>query len=138
MIRAHKAAILSRLRADPPMASIVIDGIVDPNAPPVPPPYIAVSMDSGRRTVERESSEQPTAAEFRITVHSVGIDADQAGYFAERVMAQLLDGWRPVVAGWTPQAVQHSRSAPVQPDTTVNPATQYITDVFTLMSRKAT
>lgn len=137
MIRAHKAAILARLRADSPMASNVIDGIIDPLAPVVPPPYVAVSMDSGRRTVERESSEQPTSAEFRITVHSVGVDADQAGYFAEHVMAQLL-GWRPTVTGWAPQAVQHFRSAPVQPDTTVNPATQYITDVFTLISRKAT
>lgn len=119
------------------MASIVIDGIVDPLAPPIPPPYVAVSMDSGRRTVERESSETPTAAEFRITVHSVGVDADQAGYFAEHVMGQLL-GWRPLVSGWAPQAVQHFRSAPVQPDTSVNPAPQYITDVFTLTSRKAT
>jgi len=93
-------------------------------------------MDSGRRTVERESSEQPTMAEFRITVHSVGADADQAGYFAEHVMSQLL-GWRPIVTGWAPQAVQHFRSAPVLPDTTVNPATQYITDVFNLTSRKA-
>ena len=137
MIRAHKVAVLARLRADPPMASNVIDGIIDPLAPVVPPPYVAVSMDSGRRTVERESSEQPTSAEFRIAVHSVGVDADQAGYFAEHVMAQLL-GWRPTVTGWAPQAVQHFRSAPVQPDTTVNPATQYITDVFTLTSRRAT
>jgi hypothetical protein len=136
VIRAHKAAILARLRADTPMASNVIDGIIDPLAPVVPPPYVAVSMDSGRRTVERESSEQPTSAEFRIAVHSVGVDADQAGYFAEHVMAQLL-GWRPTVTGWAPQAVQHFRSAPVQPDTTVNPATQYITDVFTLTSRRA-
>jgi hypothetical protein len=119
------------------MANNVIDGIVDPAAPPVLAPYVSVSMDSGRRTVERQSSEQPTSAEFRITVHSVGVDADQAGYFAEHVMAQIL-GWRPTVTGWTPQAVQHFRSAPVMPDTTVNPATQYITDVFTLTSRRAT
>lgn len=137
MIRAHKAAVLARLRADPPMSGNVIDGIVDPVAPVIQPPYVSVSVDSGRRTVERESSEQPTSAEFRITVHSVGVDADQAGYFAEHVMAQLL-GWRPAVTGWAPQAVQHFRSAPVQPDTAVNPATQYITDVFTLTSRKAT
>ena len=119
------------------MAAIVVDGIVDPLAEVVPPPYVVVSMDSGRRTVERESSEQPTSAEFRITIHSVGVDAEQAGYFAEHVMAQLL-GWRPTVTGWAPQAVQHFRSAPIQPDTTVNPATQYITDVFNLISRKAT
>ena len=136
MIRAHKAAVLSRLRADSAMANIVIDGIVDPLAPVVPAPYVAVAMNSGKRTVERESSETPTSAEFRITVHSVGVDADQAGFFAERVMAQLL-GWRPAVTGWTPQAVQHSRSLDAQPDTTVNPATQYITDVFTLTSRRA-
>jgi hypothetical protein len=136
VIRAHKAAVLARLRADPSMASNVIDGIVDPIAPVVLPPYVVVSMDSGRRTVERESSEQPTAAEFRIIIHSVGVDADQAGYFAERVMAQLL-GWRPTVAGWAPQSMQHVRSVPVQPDTTVNPASQYITDVFTLTTRRA-
>jgi hypothetical protein len=118
------------------MAGIVVDGIVDPLAPVLPPPYVAVQVDSGMRRVERESSENPTQADFRIAVHSVGVDANQARYFAEKVMAQFL-GWRPVVTGWAPQAVQHRRSAPMQPDTTINPAPQYITDVFNLTSRKA-
>ena len=136
MIRAHKAALLARLRADPPMAHNVIDGIVDPEAPPVLAPYVAVSTATNRFTVERESSEIPTMLEFRVTVHSVGVDADQAGYFSEHVFQQFI-GWRPTVTGWAPQAVQHYRSMPVMPDATVNPATQYITDVFTLTSRRA-
>lgn len=136
MIRAHVDALLARLRADEAMAAIVIDGIVDPLAPPLAPPYVAVQVDSGVRSVERESSEQPTQADFRITTHCVGADANQARYFAEKVMAQFL-GWRPVVAGWAPTAVQHRRSSPVQPDTTIKPAPQYITDVFNLTSRKA-
>jgi hypothetical protein len=137
VIREHKAALLARLRADPPMANIVIDGIVDPEAPPVLPPYVAVSTATNGFSVERESSETPTMLEFRIHVHSVGVDSDQAGYFSDHVFAQFA-GWRPVVAGWAPQAVQHYRSLPVQPDASVNPAPQYITDVFTLTSRRAT
>lgn len=137
MIRAHKAALLARLRADPPMASNVIDGIVDPAAPPVLPPYVAVTVGTNHYDAERESSETPSMLEFRVTVHSVGVDADQAGYFSEHVLAQLA-GWRPVVAGWAPQAVKHYRSMPAMPDTSVNPAPQYITDVFTLTSRRAT
>lgn len=136
MIRAHKNAVLGRLRADPPMASIVIDGIVDPNAAPVPAPYVSVTVGTNHFDAERESSETPTMLEFRITVHSVGVDADQAGYFSEHVLLQFA-GWRPVVAGWAPQAVKHYRSMPAMPDTSVNPAPQYITDVFTLTSRRA-
>jgi hypothetical protein len=136
VIREHKNALLARLRADTPMANIVIDGIVDPNAAPVLPPYISVSTATNRFSTERESSETPTVLEFRITVHSVGVDSEQAGYFSDRVFTQFA-GWRPVVTGWAPQAVQHYRSMPVMPDATVNPATQYITDVFTLTSRRA-
>lgn len=119
------------------MTNIVIDGIVDPEAPPVLPPYVAVSTATNGFSVERESSETPTMLEFRIHVHSVGVDANQAAYFSDHVLIQFA-GWRPVVSGWSPQAVQHYRSAPVMPDTSVNPASQYITDVFTLTSRRAT
>lgn len=136
MIRAHKQQILARLRSDAALASIVIDGAVDPKADPILPPYVVVYMDSGLRKVERESSEQPTQADFRITTHCVGTDADQAEFFAEKVMG-LLPGWRPVVAGWSSQAVQHSRTAPIQTDTAVSPPTQYISDVLSLTSRKA-
>lgn len=136
MIRAHKQQILSRLRSDAALAAVVIDGAVDPNAAPVLPPYVVVYMDSGLRQVERESSEQPTQADFRITTQCVGVDADQAEFFAEKVMALLL-GWRPVVAGWSPQAVQHRRTAPVQTDNAVSPPTQYISDILSLTTRKA-
>lgn len=137
MIRAHVDALLARLRADAALTSAVVDGATDPNAAALLPPYVVVYVDSGVRSVERESSEQPTKADFRITTHSVGVDANQARYFAEKVMAQFL-GWRPVVAGWAPQAVAHSRSQPVTADASVSPASQYITDVFSLTSRRNT
>jgi len=137
MIRAHVDALLARLRLHAALATVVVDGIVDPANPPKDPPYVAVQVDSGVKSVERESSEVPTKADFRITVHSVGVDANQARYFAEKVHDQFLAGWRPVVTGWAPQAVQHRRSTPAQPDTSITPASQYITDVFTLTSRKA-
>ncbi|MGO4583639.1 hypothetical protein AB4Z38_07090 [Arthrobacter sp. 2RAF6] len=137
MIRAHKAALLARLRADPAMVGKVIDGLVDPNAAPVLPPYVAVTVATNHFDAERESSETPTMLEFRVTAHSVGVDTDQAGYFSEHVIGQFA-GWRPVVTGWAPSAVKHYRSMPAMPDTSVNPAPQYITDVFTLTSRRAT
>jgi hypothetical protein len=136
MIREHVDAILTRLRADSTLAGIVLDGAADPNEAVVLPPYVVVYVDSGTRSVEREASEQPTAAEFRIVTHAVGVDANQARFFADKVMGQFL-GWRPTVTGWAPQAVQHSRSQPVQADTSVSPASQYIADVFKLTSRKA-
>lgn len=137
MIRAHVDALLARLRANTALASVVVDGIIDPASPPMPPPYVAVQVDSGVKSVERESSEVPTKADFRITTHCVGVDANQARYFAEKVQDQFLGGWRPTVTGWAPTALTHSRSFPAQPDTSITPASQYITDVFTLTSRKA-
>lgn len=134
MIRAHKNAVLARLRSDAALASVVVDGAVDPNAPPVLPPYVVVYMDSGRRSVDRISSVTPTQADFRITTHCVGVDVDQAEYLAEKVFSLLL-GWTPVVNGWSPVAIQHQRTAPPQTDRSVNPATQYISDVFTFTSR---
>lgn len=137
MIRAHKQQILARLRSDTALASIAIDGAVDPKANPILPPYVVVYMDSGLRSVERQSSVTPTQADFRITTHCVGVDADQAEYFVEKVLSLLL-GWTPVVTGWTPAAVQHRRTAPVQTDNAVSPPTQYISDVFSMTSRRAT
>jgi len=136
MIRAHVDALLARLRANAALAAVVVDGAMDAAAPALLPPYVVVYVDSGVRVVERESSEQPSRADFRITTHSVGVDANQARFFAEKVMDQFL-GWRPVVTGWAPQAVAHSRSQPVTADTSISPASQYITDVFKLASRKA-
>jgi len=92
-------------------------------------------MDSGKRGTERFSSITPTQADFRITCISVGVDVTQAEYFTECVMSQLLGGWVPVVNGWNPTAIQHQRTSPPQPDKSVNPATQYISDVFTLTTR---
>lgn len=137
MIRAHVAALLARLRANPALTARVIDGAADPDDAALVPPFVVVYVDSGLRSVEREASEVPTKADFRITTHSVGVDADQARFFAEKVQDQLLGGWRPTVTGWAPQALQHSRTQPVTADTTVSPPSAYITDLFSLASRKA-
>lgn len=136
MIRALADQVLARLRASAPLSAAVIDGAVDPANPPFPPPYVVVYVNSGRRSTERESSEQPTRADSKIITHSVGVDANQARYFSEKVLEQLL-GWRPVIAGWSPQAVAHDRSLPVETDKSTSPPTQYLTDAFTLVSRKA-
>lgn len=137
MIRAHKAAVLARLRSDTALASVVVDGAVDPNAPAVVAPYVVVFMDSGMRSVERHSSVTPTQADFRITIQSVGVDVEQAEFFAEKGLSLLL-GWAPTVTGWAPVAIQHKRTAPPQTDRSVNPATQFISDVFSMTSRRAT
>lgn len=136
MIREHVDALLARLREDSALATIVVDGAVDPTAGVKLPPYVVVYVDSGLRSVERESSEQPTKADFRITTHSVGSDANQARFFAGKVLDKFL-GWKPTVTGWDPRVVQHSRSFPVQSDTSIVPASQYLTDGFTMTSRKA-
>lgn len=136
MIRALAAQVKARLEANPVLAGKVIDGAVDPANPPFPPPYLVLYVNSGRRSVERESSDQPTRADSRIITHAVGVDADQARFWSEKVLEQLL-GWRPVIAGWRPQAVAHDRSLPVETDKSTSPPTQYLTDSFTVVSRKA-
>jgi hypothetical protein len=136
VIRALASAVLARLEAAPALTGKVIDGAVDPEDPPFPPPYLVVYVNSGRRSVERESSDQPTRADSRIITHAVGVDANQARYWSEKVLEQLL-GWRPVIAGWSPEAVAHDRSLPVETDKSTSPPTQYLTDSFTLVSRKA-
>lgn len=136
MIRALADQVLARLRASSPLSTVVVDGAVDPNDPEVKPPYVVVYVNSGRRSTERESSEQPTRADSKIITHCVGVDANQARYFSEKVLEQLL-GWRPVIAGWAPAAIAHDRSLPVETDKSTSPPTQYLTDSFTLVSRKA-
>lgn len=136
MIRDLADQVLGRLAAAPQLTGKIIDGAVDPENPPFPPPYIVVFVNSGRRSAERASSDQPTRADSKITTHSVGFDANQARYFAEIVVEQLL-GWRPTITGWRPEAVSHDRSLPVETDKSMSPPTQYLTDSFKVTSRKA-
>lgn len=136
MIRAFAAQVKARLEASPVLAGRVIDGAVDPKDPPFPPPYLVLYVNSGRRTTERQSSEQPTRVDSTIITHCVGLDANQARFWSEQVIAQLL-GWRPVIAGWAPQAVAHDRSLPVDTDKSTSPPTQFLTDAFSVVSRKA-
>jgi hypothetical protein len=130
------AQVLARLEASSPLTGKVIDGAVDPDNPPLPPPYVVVYVDTGLRSAERASSDQPTRADSRIITHAVGVDANQARFFAGKVLDQLL-GWRPVIAGWAPEAVAHHRSMPVDTDKATSPPTQYLTNAFKLTSRKA-
>lgn len=93
-------------------------------------------VDNGLRSSERATADQPTRADSRIITHAVGVDANQARFFAGKVLDQLL-GWRPVIAGWAPEAVAHHRSMPVETDKATSPPTQYLTNAFKLTSRKA-
>lgn len=127
--------VLARLEASSPLTGKVIDGAVDPDNLPLPPPFVVVYINSGLRTPERASSDQPTRADSRIITHAVGIDANQARFFAERVVEQLL-GWKPTITGWRPEAVSHERSLPVETDKATTPPTQYLTNAFILISRK--
>lgn len=127
--------VLARLEASATLAGKVVDGAVDPDDPPFPPPYVVVYINSGLRTAERASSDQPTRADSRIITHAVGVDAYQARFFAERVTEQLL-GWKPTITGWRPEAISHERSLPVETDKATSPPTQYLTNAFRLISRK--
>lgn len=127
--------VLARLEASSALTGRVVDGAVDPDNPPFPPPYVVVYVDTGLRTSERATSDQPTRADSRIITHAVGEDATQARYFAGRVIDQLL-GWKPTITGWRPEAISHKRSLPVETDKATSPPTQYLTNAFGLISRK--
>jgi hypothetical protein len=128
--------VLARLEAAAPLAGKVIDGAVDPDNLPFPPPFVVVYVDTGLRSAERASSDQPTRADSRIIAHAVGEDAVQARFFAGLVVDQLL-GWKPTIAGWASEAVAHHRSLPVETDKSTSPPTQYLANAFKLISRKA-
>jgi hypothetical protein len=92
-IRAHKTAVLDRLKADPFLASITFEGIVTGG----PSHYVSVFVNSGFREAERLTGPQATST-FTFTIHSVGSTPDQAQLVAEHVFAQLLD-YTPTVTG---------------------------------------
>jgi len=128
MIRAHKQAILERLRADSILTSSTFDGVVTGK----PTRYCNVYMNSGARDSYTLTAEQAQAT-FSFTIHSVGSTPEQAQAVAERVFAQLLD-FRPTVPGRSCWRVRHEASQPLQVDRDVDPWLWFCVDVFDLTS----
>lgn len=124
LIRAHKAAVLARLREDPVLAGCTFDGQVSGD----PQRYCYVFMDSGRRRVSRLSGPS-SSARFTVTVHSVGRTPDGAAAVQERVIDRLVD-FVPVVAGRLCSRMEHGAVVPVGTDGGVRPSQWFGTDEF--------
>jgi hypothetical protein len=127
VIRAHKNAILARLREDSVLSAVTFEGVVTER----PERYCTLFTNSGFRTVERLSAPSATA-EFTYTVHSVGSTPDQAQAVAERVFAQLLD-FTPTVPARLCGRLRHAASQPVQQDPDI-PNLYFAVDQFDLTS----
>lgn len=124
MIRAHKAPVFARLRADSILSTATFDGEVTNR----PSRYCSVYMNGGLRDSERLSG--PSAfADFRITIHSIGSTVEQCQLVQERVMAQLID-YTPPVAGRNPRRLRHVASVEVEMDTDIDPPLYIARDVF--------
>jgi hypothetical protein len=128
VIRAHKAAVLARLRADTKIADAVFDSGAD--SPSVP--YCVVYADQGTREQERLLATQSRAT-FVYTIHSVGSTPDEAQWMAERVYAQLL-GFRPEIEGRSCWPIAAEASVPVRRDDDPHPALFFGVDEFRLSS----
>lgn len=137
MIPEHAAAVLARLEAHTVLTGRVVDGGVDETLDLKPPPYVVVYIDSGQRSTERMSNPSPERADFRVTVKSVGEDPNQARAFADAVMTQLMEGWRPTVTGWKVEPLQHALSFAPERDTDFRPTVFEGSDEFTFTTRKA-
>lgn len=131
MIRAHKNAVLARLREDAILADSTFEGEVSAR----PARYCTVYVDSGFRQVERFTGGSGVA-DFSFTIHSVGSTQEQAQLVAERVFAQLLD-WTPTIAGRNSRRMRHVASRPVAYDTDIDPPLYFAVDVFDLTTAPA-
>lgn len=127
-IRDHAAAIQTRLEQDSVLAGSTFQGVVTDR----PQRYCTFFLTSGRRYADRLTGPD-VAADFTVTVHSVGSDVTQAQAVAERVFAQLLN-FTPTVAGRTCSWLRHTASMPTQRDDTVTPSLYYSVDEFTFNS----
>ena len=136
-IRDPVKAFLDRLKADSVFAGKVIDTNEPKTAEQRVPPYLVVYSDTGKVVKERATAEMPSRIDFQFTVHSVGINADQARAWSGRVFG-LLAGWRPVVDGYRPQGVTKQRQPlPLQFDKSYTPELVYSVDIYDLVIRKA-
>lgn len=131
MIRAHAAAIKTRLQEDPVLAGCTFEGDVINR----PQRYCTFFISSGRRSAERLTGPDETAY-FVVVVHSVGTDTTQSQAVSERVLAQLLN-FTPQVAGRECSWLRHSLSMPTARDDTISPALFYGVDEFGFYSRPA-
>jgi hypothetical protein len=130
-IRDHAAAIQARLEQDSVLAGSTFQGIVTER----PQRYCTFFLTSGARFADRLAGPD-VAADFTVTVHSVGQDPTQAQAVAERVFAQLLN-FTPTVAGRSCSWLRHTGSMATQIDETISPPLYYNADEFTFFSRPA-
>jgi hypothetical protein len=126
--RAVKNALLSRLREDASLKSIVHEGVVTDR----PSRYVTVYADTGRRSAGRLTGPQTTATQY-FTVHSVGTTPDKAQEVAERVITQLCDHVL-LVEGRDCWPVTHEESQPAALDADSNPPLHYCIDEFEVVS----
>lgn len=124
MIRAHFAAFLAQLRADPVLLSCTFDGEVTG----APQKYCLVTLNSGDRYGDRLSSPDVSAT-FRANVRSIGTTPEQAQAVAERVFAQVMNV-RLNVAGRQLSLIRHAGGQPTTVDTTVTPQLWFSSDFF--------
>lgn len=113
-IDAHAQAILTRLRADSGLASLVCDADASIKGEVRVPPFVVVYPDSGYRRSERFTGGQWSAT-FTYVVHSVGSSPSAARAVAQAVYAQLL-GFQPTIAGRSCRKIIAARSVPVSKD----------------------
>lgn len=130
--------VLEHIRGEPLFTELVHYGSV-PNQEstdaPLPAPYIVVHSDLGPDERERVTSEVSTRTDVSISVMAVGVDADQALWWADKLTARLLD-YKPVVDGWQCSALRHVGSAAVQDLTEHTPSVHYTSDDYDLTARR--
>lgn len=100
-----------------------------------PQRYCTFFLNSGTRYADRLTGPD-VAADFTVTVHSVGQDVTQAQAVAERVFAQLLN-FTPAVDGRTCSRLRHTASMPVQDDDGTQPPLYFCVDEFSFTSDPA-
>lgn len=131
--------VLAHIRAEPLFSELVHYGAVpspEETDSPVPAPYIVVHSDLGLDERERVTSEVSTRTDVRISVMAVGVDADQALWWADKLNTRLLD-YKPQVEGWQCSALRHTDSAAVQELTEHTPTVHYTSDEYDLTARRA-
>lgn len=128
-MRAHKAAVLARLREDARLA--VFDGDTnDADAALRAVPYVVVYADTGMYDADRLTLEQVNA-EYEYEIQCVHASPDAAQAVAEVVMAKLMN-WRPTVDGSSCWPIRHVSSDEIRRDKTLNQF--YTDDVYSLRS----
>lgn len=131
MILDHKAAVLTRLKSDPLLASCGFEGVVTTR----PETYWTLFTDSGVRYSDRMSG-LPTSGRLNYWIHWVGATPEQAQRLADHGVP-LLAGWQPTVAGYAPARMRHLDSQPVELDAAVRPPLHFAVDHFQLITQPA-